>query len=82
MNCAHCTTPIPEGYRFCPACGAGLTLSPEIERFQRICAVVDAAREINEQAVKTEGEYEGNITVVLNFGKLHNALRALDDGDA
>ena len=67
---------------FCPACGVGLTLSPEIERFQRICAVVDAAREINEQAVKTEGKFEGKVTVILNFGKLDTALRALDDGDA
>ncbi len=65
----------------CPACGAGLTLNPEIEKFQRICAVVDAAREINAQAV-TEGEFDGKIAVVLNFGKLDTALRALDNVDA
>ena len=66
---------------FCPSCGAGLAVTPDIKRFQLICAVVDAAREMNVQAV-TEGEYDGKIAVVLNFGKLDTALRALDDVDA
>ena len=44
--------------------------------------VVNAARELSNQAEQAGETYQGKVTIVLNFNRLDNALKALDNSDA